>query len=284
MVITKLSGGLGNQMFQYAVGRAIAHRNKSDLGLDISWFKYNIGNEKRDYGLSNFNIIENIKNQNFYIQKLKSRLSFLENFKKCENRKYFKEKTVSVFNKDSLCLSGYVFLEGYWQNFKYFADIEYILRQEFTLKKELDNEIARIIQKENSVSIHIRRGDYISNPLYNKLNIALSLDYYQKTIEIISQKVFSPHFFIFSDDIDWAKENLKLEKATFIGREHNFKDYEELILMSKCEHNIISNSTFSWWAAWLNNNPEKIVIAPLKWSGDMDVDVKGLIPDSWIKI
>lgn len=287
MVIVKLTGGLGNQMFQYAMGRAIAFRNQSDLGLDASWFKRNIGNEKRNYSLNNFNIIESIANTNLFLQKLRSKFSFLEDFKKCEKKRYFKEKSVFSFDSDSLCLSGGVYLEGYWQNPKYFEGIKDILCKEFILKKELniDNEIVRAIQKEkNSVSIHIRRGDYLVDPVYVKLNVALSIDYYKSAIEIISQKVEYPHFFIFSDDIKWAENNFKLNYPTIFVSDNAIKDSEEIILMSKCKHNIIANSSFSWWGAWLNNNFQKIVIAPLKWSGDSLIDTRELVPYSWIRI
>lgn len=285
MIIVKLTGGLGNQMFQYAMGRNIALRNKTDIGLDISWFKDVIFNTPRTYRLGGFKIIERFSSIKF--RKIKAKLSFLEKYLPCHKKKYFKEKLIFSFDKNSLCLSGNVYLDGYWQHPKYFEDINDILKQEFRLKESLDenNKIIKMIKEKNSVSIHIRRGDYVNNEVAKRFHGICSLDYYKKAIEIILGKIKIPHFFVFSDDITWAKQNLKINAPSFfITKDYKFKDYEELIIMSWCKNHIIANSSFSWWAAWLCGNENKIIITPLKWLNDASINTAGLIPDSWIKI
>jgi len=285
MVIVKLMGGLGNQMFQYAIGRSVAYRNNADLGLDISWFKDIILNTPRSYNLGGFRIIEKFSSIKF--RRTREKLSFLEKYLLCHKRKYFKEKSIFSFDKDSLCLSGDVYLDGYWQCPKYFEDINDILKQEFRFKEGLDkdNEIIRMIKEKNSISIHIRRGDYVDDDITRRFHGICSLDYYKKAIEIISAKIKNPYFFIFSDDIVWAKQNLKIDSPSFfITKDYKFKDYEELIIMSWSKNHIIANSSFSWWAAWLCDNKNKIIIAPFKWLNDTSINTAGLIPNSWIKI
>ena len=181
-----------------------------------------------------------------------------------------------------------VYIEGYWQSEKYFKDIEAVIRREFTVKNELqgkNKEVAQQILDTLSVAIHIRRGDYISNPLTAKLHNTCSLEYYQQAINIFVGKVKDPHFFIFSDDPAWLQKNMVLQyPITHVNHNKADKDCEDLRLMSMCKHNIIANSSFSWWGAWLNNNPDKIVVAPKKWFNDDSYNTKDLLPESWIKI
>jgi len=275
MIIIQLKGGLGNQMFQYAMGRRVAHANNTDLKLDISWFN-NIGVNytPRKYSLQPFNIIENFASINEIKALKRGRIHNL---------------TKRILTKERF--SNNVYLSGYWQNEKYFKDIEDIIRKEFTLKKPIRNKYIDLINHTNSVSLHIRRGDYVINPEYRKTLGACPLSYYHKAIRNILNFVTHPHFFIFSDDIKWAKNNLKFKHpVTFVSNKEQYllkntnTDYEDLILMSKCKHNIIANSSFSWWGAWLNSNPDKIVIAPKKWFNDLSLTNKDLIPELWMKI
>ncbi|MDR0580024.1 MAG: alpha-1,2-fucosyltransferase [Campylobacteraceae bacterium] len=279
MIISKLIGGLGNQMFQYAIGRAVAHRNSDILKLDISGFAtYKLHN---GYRLNAFNIDEKIADineikclgkKNRVLRKL-AKIGILKKStfyaEKSENETKFDEKV--FLYKD-------LYLDGYWQNEKYFLDIRDMLIDEFTLKKPVGknaDEYMSIIKNTNSVSVHVRRGDYLV------LNGFIGIDYYQNTIKFISQKVQNPAFFIFSDDIKWCKENLNfIDKPIFI--ENTANELEDLELMKNAKHNIIPNSSFSWWAAWLNANKDKIVIAPKIWFKDRD----GFdpVPESWIKI
>lgn len=289
MVIIKLQGGLGNQMFQYALGRSLAEKNKIDFKLDLSFYNKEKNNLHRNYSLKYFNIIENIaeedelKKTKEYRQKNKLIYFFYRIFSK-KNIVYVKENFF-YFGKDILKIKNNAYLDGYWQSEKYFKNIESIIKQEFTLKNKLDSRLENLVEdikNTNSVSIHIRRGDYITNQKTNSVHGTCSLDYYQTAIEHINNKIKNPIFFIFSDDIEWVKNNLKTEFPTFFIEGN--KDYEDLILMSYCKHNIIANSSFSWWGAWLDHNPNKIVIAPKKWFNVNNINTSDLLPNSWINL
>lgn len=286
MVITKLCGGLGNQMFQYSAARRIAFKNNFPLKLDLTWFQ---DNRDRTFHLDTFNIeysiccpaeILRIKKNGKYSFGL---ISYLKKLRKIPFT--FKQ---DQFHYNSIIqhINSSVYLDGYWQSEKYFADIENIIRQDYTFKAKPDTTNFQLIEKmsvQNSVSIHFRRGDYISNPKTNQTHSVCSIEYYKQSVEFISDKISDPHFYIFSDDIEWAKQNFRIESPlTYI--DHNNNDYEDLRLMMNCKHNIIANSSFSWWGAWLNNNSDKIVIAPAKWFNDPSIDTKDLIPEKWIRI
>ena len=286
MIITKLTGGIGNQMFQYAMARAVAHLNKTGLMLDISWFDRVKTHTRREYSLGNFNISGELFKSGIF-HRILFKISFLENLRSPQKRYYIKEKQIFHFDPEVFKISENVYLDGYWQNEKYFKDTEEIIRKEFTLKNPFNktiSEIAEKISEANSISLHIRRGDYIEDKITNQLHGVCSLGYYSKAIDRILEKVSKPSFFIFSDDIEWVKNNLKLNYSTVFVSDNPIKDSEELILMSKCKHNIIANSSFSWWGAWLNQNPQKIVIAPKQWFKDSSIQTDDLIPYSWQKI
>lgn len=302
-------GGLGNQMFQYALGRNIALIKNTTLKLDITWFNhFNETTTPRYYNLPKFNIVENLASDKEIKKKIKYRIKmgrrhFLHNHLIANKLIYIKEKRFN-FDKNILNTSDDVYLTGYWQSEKYFSSqdkqlfnkkkIKDIIRKEFTLKNKLSNHYKKHIQKikavgKNSVSIHIRRGDYTLDTIKNNVGLC-PINYYNKALKKISQSIQNPVFFIFTDDVNWAKNNLKLKyPMNFVSYDkinngHKNKDYEELILMSKCKHNIIANSSFSWWGAWLNNNSNKIVIAPKRWFRNKSLNTKDLIPNTWIKI
>ena len=260
--IIKLQGGLGNQMFQYAYGRALELAGQKVL-FDTSFF--NGGRAKidtaRDYKLDNFNI--------------KTKAEFSN--KKNTIRDLINKTLVKIKLREN----------GFYQNEKYFENIESEIRAEFTLKKPLDAKFANIIKQiENtpSVSIHVRRGDYVNDKKTRAIHNVCDTEYYSRATDIIKSKVNNPTFFVFSDDIDWVRENIPIDQPSYHVSNLEGEDYEELILMSKCKHNIIANSSFSWWGAWLNQNPNKIVIAPKQWF--VNKKIKGLdIPRAdWLKI
>jgi hypothetical protein len=135
-----------------------------------------------------------------------------------------------------------------------------------------------------SVSLHIRRGDFVSNRKTNEIHGVLPLEYYYEAIRLITNQVRNPEFFIFSDDIPWVRENLLVpKKVNFVEHPTSNRDYEDLILMSNCKHHIIANSSFSWWGAWLSQNPVKRVIAPREWYRIV-IDTRDLLPEEWIKL
>jgi len=289
MIIVKLIGGLGNQLFQYALGRHLAYILQTELKLDIACFEtYKL----RTYSLKNFNIQENfatleeIRRFKPISRKPIDRLIF--KIKQGFNRYSVIKEPYFHFYTEVLKAKDNTYLEGYWQSEKYFKDIEQIIHQEFTVKNELqgkNKEIAQHILDTNSISIHIRRGDYVTNPLTNKIHGTCTLEYYHQAVMLIVEKVKSPHFFLFSDDPEWVQRNIVLEyPTTHVDHNKADKDYEDLRLMSLCKHNIIANSVFSWWGAWLNKNPDKIVIAPKRWFNENSYNTKDLLPEPWIKI
>jgi len=295
MIIVKLHGGLGNQMFQYAIGRKLSLLDKTELKLDLSFLLDRTPHSNftyRDYNLNIFNLKIELATQeeiNLFINYLDSKIKrkiytylFLG-----RNNKYIDEKQFTC-DPDIFKLTGNLYLDGYWQTEKYFNDIKNILYNDFTIKipqDEKNQEINKTIKNTNSVSIHIRRGDYIENKQIYNVHGICDLDYYYNCINLFLKKLKDPHFFIFSDDHRWAKENLKLDcPLTFVDHNDASKNYEDLRLMSQCRHNIIANSTFSWWGAWLNQNADKIVYAPQKWFNDTSKNTQDLIPDQWIRV
>ena len=295
MIIVRLFGGLGNQMFQYALARRLSLQHDVSLKLDISQFEtYKL----RRYSLNVFNIIEDFATEND-IARIKGK-GFVSSRRPIEKLlPYYKRSCVyekfSRFDPNILKSPKNLYLAGHWQSERYFKEIEDIIRREFTMrfKPDANNErMIMLIKSANAVSLHIRRADYVTKAATNQFHGTCSITYYQQAVETITRKVSSPHFFVFSDDILWAKENLTLKYPTeFISYNNNTKDFEDLRLMTNCNHHIIANSTFSWWGAWLSSNPNKIVIAPKKWFNntsimefDVDKDAIDLIPEDWIRV
>lgn len=278
MIITQLTGGLGNQMFIYAMGKAVANRLGVEFKIDTTIYKEH---KKRKYQLNNFNI--SAKEASVFEIAIRKYNPF---------RKIVKdEKYEFIPSALELPDNSYIdsFIHNYWhvwQSEKYFTEIEDIVRKEFTLKEPLPKNTDKLIESTkttNSVSVHIRRTDY-KEPKQQAIFKLCTPEYYSDAISYISKKVGNPKFFVFSDDLEWSK-TLPFPKDTiFIGPEFGLQDFQELIVMSKRKHNIIANSSFSWWAAWLNENPRKIVITPKKWFVKPDINEKDLIPEKWIKL
>lgn len=292
MIIVKLIGGLGNQMFQYAAGRHLAQKYNTKLKIDIQSFKnYTL----RNYGLNHFNIVENFATSKdlAYVRFpsdsifIKASKYVLRSIPRVQSIKYIGEKEFN-FQENTLSFLDNIYLDGYWQSEKYFLDIEDIIRYEFSIVNPLSSisqDIAEQIKDCESVSIHIRRGDYVSDPKTNSIHGTTGLEYYCRAIDLILEKTDKPHFFIFSDDPEWACSNIRPATPTiYVRRDDCSKDYEDMCLMSMCKHNIIANSSFSWWGAWLNMNPEKIVIAPKKWFNSTNMNTQDLLPVKWHKL
>jgi hypothetical protein len=298
MIIMKIIGGLGNQMFQYALGRSIALKNNVELKVDISGFdSYKL----HSYSLDKFNIVENIATEKevkkFTQWKIEVRDDIKKYYKIFDNtfdyiipyykRKYVKERNYT-FDYNILKIKDNAYLDGYWGSEKYFLEIESIIRKDFTLKQESDLSNLKIADKildTNSISVHFRRGDYVADQKTNEIHGTCSLDYYYKAIEDICKYVLDPHFFIFSNDPLWVKENFSIpypmNLITVNGPE---KNYEDLHLMSLCKHHIIANSTFSWWGAWLGKNKDKRVYTPKRWYNVDYINQQDTFPESWYKI
>ncbi len=286
MIIVNLKGGIGNQLFQYALGRHLALKNNTELKLDISGLdKANkVGDIYRPFDLDSFSIKATIAN-NDEVSKLKYPYGLLSKAWRWFSFKILKEKNL-VFDPKVLKWSDNLYLDGYWQSPKYFDDIRETLLSELVFNRILSTsaqDYLKQIETNNSIALHVRRGDYVKNPTVLKEFGICSNDYYTKAVKYISENVTHPIFFVFSDDIEWVKENIHLPESTIYVKGPNMTAIEDLVLMSKCQHNIIANSSFSWWSAWLNNHSNKIVIAPTPWFDTIEYD-KDLIPKSWIQI
>lgn len=279
-------GGLGNQLFQYAFARAVAEILKCDFKFDIS--SYQIDN-LRKLELEIFKPNLPIANENeIKALKIKAKVpNFLRKILKIEKfdtKSYFHEKEF-VFHPEVFKKNPPMYFEGFWQSEKYFKQIEAVIREDFTFENFdfIENtQLLEQIQNSNSVAFHIRRGDYVNNPKVQAIYDVITLQYYQNAIEYMQKNLENPVFCVFSDDIEWVKNNLVLENALYSTGKNHFEDF---YFMQNCKHNIIANSSFSWWAAWLNNNKNKIVIAPEKWYSDSSkLAYKDVIPESWIKL
>ena len=289
MVIVSISGGLGNQMFQYAFSYSISQKTHKVTKLDINNFQTS---NLRKYELELFNISTHlISKAEAETLKFKNESVLGKILRQCKITKrplsdmYYKEPHFN-FDKNVYLLEEDVYFKGYWQSEKYFHEYKENLIKQFTLKNELhleSQQYQKMIKKKESISLHIRHGDYVTNKHTNNVHGICSLDYYKNSVSTIEKKIKNAHFFIFSDDLNWAKENLNfIKNITFIELSKNIPDHEEMYLMSQCKHNIIANSSFSWWGAWLNPNDKKMVIAPKKWFNDTSINTSDLIPEGWL--
>lgn len=289
MIIVKIHGGLGNQLFQYAAGRALAHSLNLNLKIDIDFYK---NSKFRTFLLSEFNVslcyasqkeINSIRMRDYplFIQKIISVSRRLAN----NNSIYLNENTRS-FNLEELRGYDAIYLKGYWQNEKFFRCIEPVIRSEFTFARKpnyINSQILMDIQSSNSVSLHVRRGDYVSDTTVRKKFPICSMEYYRKAIDEISKKVSNPHFYLFSDDPEWLADNFPIHYPATIITHNKNQEHEDLRLMSSCKHHIIANSSFSWWGAWLSAYHEKNVIAPSIWYKNpvLNRERKNALPQSW---
>jgi hypothetical protein len=267
MIIARIEGGLGNQMFIYAAARSLALRTERMLKLDVT-SAFNVDTYGRRYQLHLFNIqaqeaneeevaIYTVGSRSFDLSRRLNRLLPLSWRSFIEEKSRFDPRILQFRPKREE-----VYLIGYWQREEYFKKVANVIRQDFTLKVGLSEETLSVMKRiqnvgSESVCLHARRISY---------EHLLSKSYYERAFEALQKRVKRPHFFIFSDDVDWVQENLnppgRFELVTHKGAE---RDFEDLWLMIQCRHSIIANSSFSWWGAWLNENPRKVVIAPRNW-------------------
>lgn len=292
LIIAQLLGGLGNQMFQYAAGRALSIERGQALHLDVSGFT--------DYGLHQGFELARVFRSTFSTAteaEVRARLGWQSSsrVRRTLSRPGFawlRSKNMVVephfhYWAGLSEASRNCYMLGYWQSPKYFAKHASIIRSEFDFKPIRDHRNARIakqIGEVNAVSVHVRRGDFVNSQVTNEKHGVCSIEYYRDATRYLLERVESPHFFIFSDDIEWAKENLLIE-APRLYVDHNVgaNSYIDMYLMSLCQHNIIANSSFSWWAAWLNKHVDKIVLAPGKWFLH-PINTADLLPEDWLKL
>lgn len=296
MIIVSIFGGLGNQMFQYACGKALATKLGVDLKLDVSYLVDKTLRENftvRDYELNVFKI----KDEVAHIDEVRKYIPDLWNCSKPEllkykllrllrGKKYYFEKQKFQFEQRLFNVENNSYIYGYFQTEKYFSTIKDDLIESFKLKDKIDEKNDKLIVKiksENAVSIHIRRGDYINSPF----NL-LELPYYEQAIELIKKRVENPKFYIFTNDNNWVTQNfntLDIDK-TIVSHNQDDRSFVDMILMSHCKHNICANSSFSWWGAWLNQFADKIVIVPKKWfkNKEYTASTYDLISENWLQI
>lgn len=284
MIISQIIGGLGNQLFQYAAGRCLSLHHQTILKLDVSGFdEYKL----RNFDLNAFQLQYNVA-ENDEIEKFSNRSFFkkvTDRIGPYSSRTFFREKYFH-FHKDFLKYPSNTYLKGYWQSEKYFLPVIEIIKNDLTFKKEYIENVSSFaseIAKQSTVSLHVRRGDYTNKAVYEMHGI-VPVEFYLKAINIIKNKIPEIKILVFSDDIQWAKDHFNFSNIDFVSGEITKTHFEDLYLMSLCKHNIIANSSFSWWGAWLNNNRDKIVIAPKNWFNKGPKDTYDLYSKNWIKI
>jgi len=296
MIISQLNSGLGNQMFQYAAGKALSINKNTDLSIDISWYNNKeVMQTTRNYELYVFKIEEHLiyedkayeyyNKGNAFINRI---INKIERNKPYYKKKLFEEQTFE-FDPNFFKARKDAIISGYWQSEKYFEGISDKIRDIFTCNNDVwrinDIKVLNAIESNESVSLHVRRGDMISNSEVAKVHGACDINYYNDSISYMNNKLKSPIYFIFSDDPKWASENINTSNKTiFVDHNKNEFAWLDMQLMSRCKNNIIANSSFSWWGAWLNKNPNKIVVSPKRWFNHDKNNTKDLIPKSWISI
>lgn len=287
-----LTGGLGNQMFIYAFKVSLSQHNS------VALFRPYCKNSPQ-YGHSGYQL-ESI----FNVKKERKRawlmlLSIYYHFSrlapkrvrpallKFAGMKEFRVPDSFIFYPGITdCHFDKTLFRGTWQSEKYFSNVSDIIRKTFTFNEKLINQSTRLFMEEiqqmhNPVSIHIRRNDYLSPKFIDGFGGICTEDYYKKAVEYINGHLDSPSFIVFSDDIEWCRKSMFISNAFFVDWNTNNESWQDMFLMSRCKHNIIANSTFSWWGAWLNTNYDKIVIAPRIWWNGIKDDV---VPESWIRL
>lgn len=292
MIIVNLIGGLGNQMFQYAAGRAVSLRLAAPLRLDVSGFA--------GYGLHQGFELSRVFACNPEIATEKEVRDLLGWRASSLARKILMRPSLAMLHGTTLVVDPHfhywpgirevshdAFLAGYWQSEKYFNDASETIRADFTFRQPLSKqnaELAGRIDQTMAVSLHVRRGDYASNPKTNMAHGLCSLEYYRAAVLHMAEHIERPEFFVFSDDIAWVKANLEIDfPRRYVDHNQGAESYNDMRLMSLCRHHIIANSSFSWWGAWLNPDPDKIVIAPRRWFAN-GKRVEDLLPASWVSL
>jgi len=292
MIVIHLAGGLGNQLFQYAFGRAAALKRSTDLIYDISYF-----NTPAKNGINRSFNLEYFETKGRKMSSFESKYylgngnNFLDNIYFKIKRKFYPVPYITEtdfhYNAEFMDILDNSFIEGYFQSERYFKHIENIIRQDLIFKEPIlsfSEELLKKINDTNSVCVFVRRAEFVTNPKINKIHGFCKNDYYNKAVERINESVKDPFYFIFSDDVLWCKENCHYgENQLIVSHEHAGKDFINYFhLMTMCKYFIISNSTFGWWSAWLGSFKDKIIIAPSRWFNDTSIDTNDLFPDEWI--
>ena len=293
-VFIRIKGGLGNQLFQYAAAKAMAKRNNAELILDV-YTGFYADRYSRRFELHNFLIDAKIDSyiSVFFFSLKRLFIKFLNSkfdiFSSTGNYYFLEEGYPVDLRILNLTVSRFVWLEGYFHSELYFNEIRDELLNEFRFRHSpsfLGQRYLAIISNCESVSVHVRNFDHSPETSTASINGLCSLDYYRRAIEYVLSVKVNPWFFIFSDDINYAKKflNIGTSNVYFINYNNQNSSHEDLRLMIECKNNIIANSSFSWWGAWLNGNPNKVVIAPKRWSLSDNVMSCAVTPEGWYLI
>lgn len=291
MIVTRLRGGLGNQMFQYAAGRALALRTGAELKLDLGYFERS---DRRSYALGPFPIratpatAEEVARLTRTPRPLRIARRLLGRESR-PPRSHVEEGDLT-FRPAVLDLPDGVYLDGYWQSERYFADAADAIRTELAPPEPAaarDRALAAAIDASESVSLHVRRGDYASSPAVLETHGLCGVDYYRRATAWLGERSSGPALFVFSDEPEWVRENLDLPFPMTVvdhGGTGDGAAHRDLALMSRCRHHVIANSSFSWWGAWLGRDPGGYVIAPERWFARPDLSSRDLVPERWVRL
>ncbi len=285
MIATHLYGGLGNQIFQFAAGKALAARVGVELRLDTRYFTRRLPIHQQ-YGLHHFSIdTAEVDWNRLPAEPDTNILKRLLVPARGTDWKMKKEAALA-YDPEFETLPDGTYLQGYWQSERYFRSFAKQIRPCLNIITAPCPENVKTMQEQDgcySVSMHIRRGDYVTVKKFNSIFGTCDLQYYHKAAKLIAAKTTEdPVFFVFSDDPDWGQENLKLPfKTKFVTHNSADKNYEDMRLMSRCRHHVIANSSFSWWGAWLNPDSEKTVIAPKRWYAESSRRNPDILPPEW---
>jgi hypothetical protein len=301
MVIVKLQGGLGNQMFQYAVGRHLADRLNTRLKLDLQTLLDRTPQPNltfRDYELDIFNLRAEIATPadvaRFAVPQTPAARWLRKLRSPFAGYRIIREATMA-YDPRVPAAAGNLYLEGFWQSERYFSAGADAIRRDFSFKTPPGPENQRVLaqmEAGTAVSVHIRRGDYVHNERTNSYHGICSLDYYDEAVATLAKRVPDPRLFVFSDDIAWVKEAWKVPyPVVYVAHNQGRSSWEDLRLMSRCRHHVIANSSFSWWGAWLNPDPAKLVVAPKHWLNpesywykEYNISDKDVVPSSWLTL
>lgn len=292
MIITRLTGGLGNQMFQYAAGYALARRNRTILKLDATWYEDHpniVAHE--EYGLHVFNIVEQFAT-NEEIRSFDEQTNFGKIvsgfFGRRRSRRNYHSAEKFTYYPHFFDLRGDCYIIGHWQSEKFFCGAEQHLRRQFTARYQLppsaDALMREIDSNSSAVAVHFRRGDYVTGKWCEHAK-AIPGEYYDRSIQQLLSLVKTPVLYVFSDDIQFVANVFKPQCETkFVIAGKDWLAADEMMLMSHCKHHVIANSTFSWWAAWLGKWEKQIVLAPSPWFSGNNYDTADVVPVGWKKI
>ena len=292
MIVTRLMGGLGNQMFQYAAGRSLALRLGTELLIDRTWLE------------SERQMFETPRRYELDVLRLRARFASPELVSALERRgnnplnrlrkkigiaapAVVLRETSHAFDPSFRTVSRNVLLVGYWQSEKYFAACADEIRSEFGLRdspSDRNRELIEQMRATSSLSLHVRRGDYVSSETTNRFHGVMPIAYYRDAVRAVTERAGPVEIFVFSDDIDWCKRELEISGHRLHYVDHNTRGSEDMRLMSSCRHHILANSSFSWWGAWLNPDPGKLVVAPVRWFQEPSVDTSDLLPGGWLRL